>query len=193
MSSVSSAKSGAVPPSARPAVRSLHHLCFRCFDAEETRRFYEDLLGLEFYAALPSGADLAGKPVESLQILFRMAAGDFIGFYDVPDDLKPDMFEHLGGLDLHLGMKVSSEAELMKWAERLTQAGIQFAGPLDHEFIRSIYFKDPNGLLLELTYKVAQHDEIIEREKANAKEALDVWTVKTSARKAKFKKAGAAA
>ena len=33
-------------PTPPPPVRGLHHFAWRCRDSEETRRFYEDLLGL---------------------------------------------------------------------------------------------------------------------------------------------------
>lgn len=164
-------------------IRSLHHLSLRCSDPEETRRFYEDVLGLEFSAALPSNVDENGRPVEALQLLFRMANGDFITFYYVPSDPRPEMYKPLGGQELHLGMKLSSEQDWVRWQERLKQAGVEFMGPLDHDFVRSIYFGDPNGVTLELTYEVDRHEEILAGEKATARDALSTWTARTASKK----------
>ena len=33
-------------------IKGLHHAAYRCRDSEETRKFYEDFLGLPFVAAL---------------------------------------------------------------------------------------------------------------------------------------------
>lgn len=193
MGNVSPPKAGENQAAAGSAIRSLHHVVFRCFDAEETRKYYEDFLGFEFCAALPSTVDLEGKKAESLQLLFRMSNGDFFSFYDVPDDLRPEIFEPASPLDAHFAMKVSSEAEWNNWIERLTKAGVKYLGPLDHDFIRSVYFTDPNGVWLEITYQVPDHEKIIAREQSHVKETIKGWTTKTAERKAKYKKAEAIA
>jgi len=177
---------------AKPDIRALHHMSFRCFDAEETRKFYEDFLGLEFCAALPTTVDLAGKQIEALQILFRLSNGNFFSFYDVPDDVRPDMYEGVGPFDSHFAMKVSSEAEWEIWTARLKKAGIEYIGPMDHDFVRSVYFPDPNGVWLEITYQVPAHEQILAREKSHAAEAMHGWTISTAERKAKFRKPVAA-
>lgn len=172
----------------QPAIRSLRHMSFRCFDAEETREFYEDFLGMEFVAALPIEVEVDGKPAEGLQIYFRMADGDFITFYDIPDGVNPEMFT-LDPMELHLGMKVPSEAAMMNWMERVKERGLMFLGPMDHDMVRSIYFQDPNGLWLEATYQVDDHEGIMHREMDAAKDLLADWTVKSAPNKEKFRKA----
>lgn len=174
-------------PDERPTVQSLHQMSFRCVDAEETRKFYEDFLGLEFYAALPTRVKSGDREVEALQILFRMASGNFFSFYDVPDDPKPDIYEKVGPFESHFAMKVSSQAEWQNWTDRLTSAGIPYAGPLDHDFVRSVYFQDPNGIWLEITYQVPEHEDILDREKAQAPGAMSGWTAKTAERKSRFR------
>lgn len=46
-------------------IRGFHHVAYRCRDSEETRRFYEDVLGLELAAALeveaPTLEHMAGR------------------------------------------------------------------------------------------------------------------------------------
>ena len=186
MANLSSTKSGEAQALARPAIRSLHHFSFRCIDAEETRRFYEDFLGLEFCAALPTTVEVAGKQVEALQLLFRMLNGNFFSFYNVPGDVRPEMYKPLGPFDAHFAMKVASEAQWDNWVERLTKAGIHFVGPMDHAFIRSVYFMDPNGVWLEITYQYANHEEFLAHEKAVAEESMSNWNVKTAEHKAKY-------
>ncbi|MCJ2187610.1 VOC family protein [Novosphingobium beihaiensis] len=163
----------------KPAVRSIEHLSFRCFDPEETRHFYEDILGLELCAAIPTEVDADGRKVKALHMLFGMTGGGFVGFYHVPGDPRPDIYKPLDGMDLHVGMKVSSEADWKRWQERLTEAGVEFAGPLDHDFVISVYFPDPNGVMLEFTYEVDRHEEIMAGEAVNAHSALEAWTGRT--------------
>ena len=55
------------------------------------------------------------------------------------------------------------------------QAGIETRGPSDHGFIRSIYFRDPNGYVIELTAKVAGHDEAMNPARNDARALLDAW------------------
>ena len=45
--------------------------------------------------------------------------------------------------------------------EKGKQAGIETRGISDHGFIDSIYFRDPNGYVIELTAKRPDHDEQI--------------------------------
>ena len=58
MSAASSAASIAVSGSVAP-IHGLHHFAWRCRDAEETRHFYEDLLGLPLAHVIK--ADIAAR------------------------------------------------------------------------------------------------------------------------------------
>jgi hypothetical protein len=58
-------------------------------------------------------------------------------------------------------------------------------GPIDHGFITSIYFHDPNGLQLEFTVRDAKHEAILVYEEAKSEDVLTCWTAKTAAVKAK--------
>jgi len=64
---------------------------------------------------------------------------------------------------------------------RIEAAGLQCAGPIDHGFVKSVYFADPNGLPLEITTRVARHDEIMAEELAAHRNALAEWTAAKAA------------
>lgn len=171
--------------SGRPPICSIHHTALRCFDAEETRQFYEGILGLELSAVQIMKDDGLGNPVDFCHIFFRMADGDFVAFFDLADDIKPEFWKRYGQTEFRKGLKVSTEAELLALAKRLSAAGIKYAGPVDHGFVKSIYFKDPNGINVEIAASMPRHDEILAEEKKRAREVLAEWTAKTAARKAK--------
>ena len=53
--------------------------------------------------------------------------------------------------------------------------GREVRGVADHHFIRSIYFRDPNGYVIELTAKVAGRESDMDPQKNRAREILDRW------------------
>ena len=54
-------------------------------------------------------------------------------------------------------------------------AGIETRGISDHEFINSIYFRDPNGYVIELTAKRDNHDQAMDPSTNRARQILDGW------------------
>ena len=61
----------------------------------------------------------------------------------------------------------------MTCSARGKSAGIETRGVSDHGFIDSIYFRDPNGYVIELTTKTADEHEDLDRERA--RRILDEW------------------
>lgn len=163
-----------------PPLTNMHHMAFRCRDAEETRAFYEDVLGLKLAAALDFD-HISGTDEEYLymHLFFELGDGNFIAFFDVPSDVNEDMFKAKWGMDLHFAFEVETEAEMEAFRKRLDDHGVQYFGPINHDFVHSIYFYDPNGLNLEITRKDAKHNEILDHETETAHDAIKAWTEKT--------------
>jgi glyoxalase family protein len=44
----------------------------------------------------------------------------------------------------------TTEAEYDAWLARLDEAGVPNSGPVDRHYFRSIYFREPGGVLFEL-------------------------------------------
>ena len=53
--------------------------------------------------------------------------------------------------------------------------GIETRGVSDHGFIHSIYFRDPNGYVIELTTKTPGHDQAMDPASNGARAKLDRW------------------
>ena len=49
------------------------------------------------------------------------------------------------------------------------------SGPVDHGFCRSIYFRDPNGYIVELTADTGVHQEIMDPAQSKPHEVLTRW------------------
>ena len=75
----------AVPPP--PPVQQLHHYAYRARDAEETRHFYEDILGLPLYHIIQSDhVPSTGEYCPYVHIFFQLRDGSYIAFFDLGDD-----------------------------------------------------------------------------------------------------------
>ena len=138
-------------------IHGLHHFAWRCRDAEETRRFYEDLLGLPLVHVIKKDhVPSTGEYCPYVHIFFRMHDGSNIAFFDLGDDTAAEPSPNTPGWVNHIALRVADDAALDAMAARLRSAGVETIGTVDHDgFIHSIYFFDPNGLRLELTTEVA--------------------------------------
>jgi catechol 2,3-dioxygenase-like lactoylglutathione lyase family enzyme len=168
-------------------LQGVHHSAFRCRDAEETRAFYEDVLGLPLAAALAFEEEPgSGKPHPYVHIFFRMPDGNFIAFFDAPDSADARQFRPAHGFDRHVAFEAESLEKLAEWKATLDRKGVPCFGPIDHHFVQSIYMWDPNGLQVEITARTPGHDAILEAEAASAHDVLKAWSERTAAAKAKL-------
>ena len=167
-------------------VAGLHHFAYRCRDAEETRRFYEGILGLPLAHIIQEDrVPSTGEYCPYVHIFFEMGDGSFIAFFDLGDDLASDPSPNTPSWVNHLALNVASVEDLRQAKQRLEAAGVEVVGVTDHGFINSIYFFDPNGIRLELTVQVGQtrHDPAA---LAETRKRLDAW----SARKERLRASG---
>lgn len=129
-------------------IERLHHAAYRCRDSEETRSFYEDFLGLPLVEAFAIGTTATGRSAKVLHTFYEMDDGSCIAFFEAPD--TPFDFKEQHDFDLHIALSVDA-ATLNKMLEKGRAEGVDTRGPTDHGFIESIYFRDPNGYVVELT------------------------------------------
>jgi len=153
-------------------LKGLHHNAYRCRDSEETRRFYEDFLGLPLANAFRIGETKSGRATDVLHSFYRMDDGSCLAFFEAPD--MPFDFKPQHDYDLHIALEVVP-ADLRRMLERGRAAGIETRGISDHGFIDSIYFRDPNGYVIELTAKREGHDREMDPATNRARAALDAW------------------
>ncbi len=164
-------------------VLGLHHFAWRCRDAEATRQFYEDILGLPLVHVIKKDTvPSTGEHCPYVHIFFRMRDGSNIAFFDLGDDTAAAPSPNTPGWVNHIALRVESRAALHLMKARLERHGVDVIGVVDHDgFIESIYFFDPNGLRLELTIEVA--DAAMLRSHADtAHAALDAWADEKAAR-----------
>ena len=84
-----------------------------------------------------------------------MGDGSFLAFFDDPE--TPFEFKDQRDFDLHIALEEEQD-HLKKMFEIGKNFEMECRGISDHGFIDSIYFRDPNGYVIELTAKRFDHD-----------------------------------
>lgn len=153
-------------------LKGLHHNAYRCRDSEETRKFYQDFLGLPLVNAFQIHETKTGRASHTLHSFYGMDDGSSLAFFEAPD--MPFEFKKQHDFDLHIALEVTQE-DLHKMFAKGKAAGMETRGISDHHFIDSIYFRDPNGYVIELTAKRADHDEVMKDSVTTARGKLDEW------------------
>jgi catechol 2,3-dioxygenase-like lactoylglutathione lyase family enzyme len=133
-----------------PRWRGVNHLALVTPDMDATVRFYAGVLGMRVVATTMAG------PMR--HYFFEIGPQNTVAFFEIegietfakgagaPPD-RPIQMDHLS-------FNVPDEAALEQLRKRLLAAGSEVTEVVDHGFIRSVYFTDPNGIALEASWWV---------------------------------------
>jgi catechol 2,3-dioxygenase-like lactoylglutathione lyase family enzyme len=136
---------------------SLHgvsHIGLSTLDFEATRAFYEDVLGFRLVTIEQIDFEEGGSIRHAF---FDCGDGQLLGFME-PRGIKELPAQYDTGINQSLGLpewfyhfafNAGSIEELHAKRAELIAKGVKVTPIVDHEWVLSIYFKDPNGLLLE--------------------------------------------
>ncbi len=153
-------------------IKKLHHAAFRCRNSEETRAFYEDFLGLPLVGSLRLSETHTGRKTDVLHTFYKLDDGSALAFFEVPD--MPFEFKPQHDFDLHIALEVDV-ATLEGLFAKGRAANVETRGVIDHGLIDSVYFRDPNGYVVEISAKRAGHDELAAAAAGSARKILDAW------------------
>ena len=154
------------PEGLRP--RRLHHAAWGTRDQEETRRFYEDLIGVPLVATWADRAPSTGR--EYCHTFDERGDGSALAFVHWADqDENPVELQSPGHVafecDAGTQDAIKARLESAGYAVRVT----------DHGYCVSLYVNDPNNLRLEFTVDHANVTEILAEQRPQAHEALKRW------------------
>lgn len=127
------------------SVQGLHHITIVSADAQRTVDFYTQVLGLRLVKQTVNFDDPG-----SYHLYFGDGTGrpgTVVTFFEWSDAAKGH--PGIGGTH-HVALQVADRDGQLKWKRRLTDLGIAVQGPLDRHYFTSIYFRDPDGTILEI-------------------------------------------
>ncbi len=111
-------------------IKKLHHNAYRCRDSEQTRKFYEEFLGLRLAGTLEITETKSGRQTNALHTFYELGDGSYLAFFEVPD--SPFQFKEQHDYDLHIALEVERPMLEKKLAEGKAR-GIESRGIADRE------------------------------------------------------------
>jgi catechol 2,3-dioxygenase-like lactoylglutathione lyase family enzyme len=136
-------------------LRGVHHAARPTWRLRETVVFYRDVLGLPLVHCISAkGWGPEGHP-DFLHFFFDIGYGSTVAFFYYfgttrPPNLAPEYSPEY--MATHVAWRTSSAASLAAWQVHLVDSGVGVSRVTEHEVIDSIYFQDPNGYPLEITF-----------------------------------------
>jgi len=126
----------------------ISHPAFFGIHTAATIRFYSEVLGMRVVLRQPNLDDASLE-----HVFFHVGADNFIAYFLPYDEAAAtEKYQRMKpgyGVMNHLALDVDS-ASFEAAIARLTAEGVDFSGPTDRGYERSIYFRDPNGVRIEL-------------------------------------------
>ena len=156
----------------------LHHTAYTTSNMEKTRQFYEEVIGLPLVATWSESDKLFGKVRTYCHCFFGLGDGGALAFFQFADKRDQRKFRpRIPETPFHhIALKVdrATQSAIQK---RIEAAGYREPDTfvLEHGYCRSLYVKDPNGMLLEFTLDAPNAARIARDRKADADATLKRW------------------
>ena len=130
------------------------HISLATLDMNATRAFYEGVLG---FKAVRCDVISVKEGGQIRHVFFDTGQGQLLAFMEprgipgAPGEFDASLNRPLGMPEgvYHFAFEAGSDAELETKRTELIRKGVRVTPVVDHEWAKSIYFKDPNGLQLE--------------------------------------------
>ena len=159
-------------------IEKIHHVAYRCKDAKETVEWYKKNLNMDFILAFAEDYVPSTKAFDPYMHLFLDAGnGNVLAFFELPAQPEMGRDENTPKWVQHIALKVKDRTALAEAKAHLEANGVNVLGITNHGIFHSIYFFDPNGHRLELTYDDPTSEQKISLITEEMKvEMLEEWT-----------------
>lgn len=155
-------------------IAGVHHTARPTWKLAETVHFYRDLLGLPLVHAISARGWGPEDHADFLHFFFDSGNGSTIAFFYYIGTTPPDFVavrDDYRYRASHTAWRVNSREELLECRAKIEAAGIPLKYQIRHEVIESIYFDDPNGYSLEITWQVRPFEAVDRQDAARTIEA----------------------
>ncbi|MGH8013598.1 MAG: VOC family protein [Candidatus Binataceae bacterium] len=150
--------------------KGFSHIGLSTLDLDKTREFYENVMG---FRAARCDTITVKEGGRIRHIFFDTGRDQYLAFMEargvdgVPGEYDTSIARQLGvpAAFYHFAFDVGSEAGLEQRQRELRDKGVEVTEIVDHEWAKSIYFKDPNGLMLEyccMTRELGKDDALMQ-------------------------------
>lgn len=120
----------------------IHHVALFTPDMDQTVRFWTSVLKAKLVRA---GRDADGDP--GLRHYYFDVGGSLIAFFEFPTQDRESL--QFGWMH-HIALAASSEADLEAWRKHIGSFDVPVSEIREHDFVKSVYLHDPNGILIEI-------------------------------------------
>lgn len=156
-------------------VRGMHHHAFRSCDIEKTRKFYEEVIGLPLVASFVETKNPVYQDGPSyVHAFFELGDGSCLAFFQFQPNGQPTGFVARDSFDHHIALEVDGVEAVAAIEKRYKELGLDYYIH-DHGYVYSIYTRDPNGMIVELTTTVPATAEAMAERRRSAHEDLKEW------------------
>jgi catechol 2,3-dioxygenase-like lactoylglutathione lyase family enzyme len=142
---------GATP--SPPPTGGFHHVAYACRDIEATHRFYEELMGFQLVHTEVETFDRGGY---FRHTFYDLGDGSCLAFFDVHGVGEREGWtteiSKGNGLPVwvnHVAFRATHEQQEAVRA-RMSAAGVSPLMDVDHGWCQSLYYLDPNGIMVEM-------------------------------------------
>ena len=155
-------------------IAGVHHTARPTWKLAETVHFYRNLLGLPLVHAISARGWGPEDHADFLHFFFDSGNGSTIAFFYYIGTTPPEFVsvrDDYRYRATHTAWRVNTREELLECRAKIEAAGIELKYQIRHEVIESIYFDDPNGYSLEVTWQVRPFEAIDLQDAARTIEA----------------------
>jgi len=142
--------------------RGVHHLVLNTEDIRSTIDFYAGVLGMPLIHAMkvPAGVNRGNPPFERIRhYFFDMGNDSTLAFFELPKGAKQLADRDGVAAMQHVSFSLPP-SKMDALCERLDRAGVERNGPFEAApNTYSVYFFDPNGVRLEVSFQSNQGDD----------------------------------
>ena len=131
----------------------VHHVAYACRDVEATHHFYEDLMG---FPLVHTEVERFKGDAYMRHVFYDLGDGTCIAFFDLHGVGEQEGWSSAisegNGLPVwvnHIAFK-ADEVHQQEVTARMATEGIEPLMDIDHGWCHSVYFVDPNGIMVEL-------------------------------------------